>query len=539
MNRFRTCSSTIAALVALAIMVSCQGMSAGRSARNLTAAPASVSFGNVQIGTIQTQSGTLTNTGVANLTITQAQVTGPGFNSSGLNLPLTLSPGQSTTFNVSVQPVSADSASGTLAISTNRSNSPVKVLLSAKGVTQRNLTTGPTSLSFANTRVGTSQSQTETLKNSGGQNLTVSTATIMGTGFIFTGLRLPLTLAPNQSTTFAVRFAPQVAGSSNGTLSLNLSESSTSVDIALSGNGVAPATLIATPASLTFSNVQVGRSQTLTETVRNTGGLDTILSQVTVAGKGLNISGISTPLMLAPGQSTSFNVTVAPQSAGNYGGSVAIASNASDPTLTIPLSGSATGQSGQLSLSPGTFNVGNAVVGTSRSQSGTLTAIGASVTVSSVDPGSSEFSIRSLSLPLTIAAGQSANFTVAFTPQTSGVASVTGSFTSNASNSPMIATFTGTGTGTGTGTPAVAHTVSLSWTASISSNVAGYNIYRAIYNSACGLYSKINSGLNATTTYTDTSVGGGQTYCYVTTAVDSSTVESGYSNAAEAMIPSP
>jgi hypothetical protein len=535
MNRFRTCWSAIAALLALAAMLACQGVSLGRSARNLTAAPARVRFGNVQIGTIQTQSGRLTNTGVSNLTITQALVTGAGFNSSGLNLPLTLSPGQSANFNVSVQPVSADSASGILTISTNRSNSPVKVVLSATGVTERNLTAGPTSLRFGNTQVGTSQSQAATLKNSGDQNLTVSTATITGTGFIFTGLRLPLSLAPNQSTTFAVRFAPQAAGSSNGTLSLNSSGSSTSVDIALSGNGVAPATLIATPPGLTFSNIQVGKSQTLTETVRNTGGLATILSQVTVAGTGFNISGITTPLTLAPGQSTSFNVIVAAQSAGNYGGSVAIVSNASDPILTIPLSGSAAGRSGQLSLSPGTFNVGNVVVGTSGSQSGTLTAIGASVTVSSVDPGSSEFSIRGLSLPLTIAAGKSANFTVAFTPQTSGVASVTGSFTSNASNSPMIATLTGTGTRT----PAVAHMVSLSWTASTSSIVAGYNIYRTIYTGACGSYSKINSGLNATTTYTDTSVAGGQTYCYATTAVDSSGVESGYSNAVEAVIPSP
>jgi hypothetical protein len=514
-------------------MLACQGVSAGRSASSLTAAPASLSFGNVQMGTTQTQSGTLTNTGGSNLTITEALVTGTGFNSSGLNLPLTLSPGQSATFNVSVQPGAADSANGTLAISNNGSNSPVNVVLSARGVTQRGLTTGPTSLSFGNTQVGTSQSQTETLKNSDGQNLTVSRATITGTGFIFTGLGLPLTLAPNQSTTFAVRFAPQAAGSSNGTLSLNSNGSSTSVDIALSGSGVAPATLIATPASLTFTNVQVGQSQRRTETVRNTGGLNTILSQATVAGKGFNISGITTPLMLAPGQSTSFNVTVAPQSAGNYSGSLAIASNASDPTLTVPLSGSATGQSGQLSLSPGTINVGKVVVGTSGRQSGTLTAMGAGVTVYSVDPGSSEFSISGLSLPLTIAAGQSANFTVAFTPQTSGVASVTGSFASNASNSPIAATLTGTGT------PAEAHMVSLSWTASTSSNVAGYNIYRSTYTSACGAYSKMNSGLNATTTYTDTSVAGGQTYCYLTTAVDSSDVESGYSNTAEAVIPRP
>ena len=90
---------------------------------------------------------------------------------------------------------------------------------------------------------------------------------------------------------------------------------------------------------------------------------------------------------------------------------------------------------------------------------------------------------------------------------------------------------------TGTGTPAAVHMVSLSWTESTSSNIAGYNIYRAIYNSACGAYSKINSGLNVTTTYTDTSVVDGETYCYVTTAVDWSDAESGCSNTAEAVIP--
>jgi fibronectin type 3 domain-containing protein len=81
--------------------------------------------------------------------------------------------------------------------------------------------------------------------------------------------------------------------------------------------------------------------------------------------------------------------------------------------------------------------------------------------------------------------------------------------------------------------------VDLSWTASSSSNVIGYNVYRAVYASACGAYSKINAALAASTMYTDTSVANGQAYCYVTTAVDSSAVESGYSNTTQAVIPSP
>jgi hypothetical protein len=66
-----------------------------------------------------------------------------------------------------------------------------------------------------------------------------------------------------------------------------------------------------------------------------------------------------------------------------------------------------------------------------------------------------------------------------------------------------------------------------------------YNIYRAVYTGACGSYSKVNSALNATTTYKDTSVVDGQAYCYVTIAVDSSNEESGYSNPAQAVIPAP
>jgi fibronectin type 3 domain-containing protein len=49
----------------------------------------------------------------------------------------------------------------------------------------------------------------------------------------------------------------------------------------------------------------------------------------------------------------------------------------------------------------------------------------------------------------------------------------------------------------------------------------------------------LNSSLAATTTYIDTTVQAGQTYYYVVTAVDSSNVESAYSNQASATIPTP
>lgn len=81
---------------------------------------------------------------------------------------------------------------------------------------------------------------------------------------------------------------------------------------------------------------------------------------------------------------------------------------------------------------------------------------------------------------------------------------------------------------TGAGTSA--HTVGLSWDASTSAEVSGYNVYRAVYNYSCGSFLKINSVLITSTSYTDSEVTTGASYCYATTAVTASGTESGYSN---------
>jgi len=389
-------------------------------------------------------------------------------------------------------------------------------------------------MSFGNVQVGLNQSQTETLKNTGGQNLTISKATFSGSGFSATGLTLPLTLVPNQSSTFAVVFAPTTAGAANSTLSITETGSSTTVDVALSGTGVVPATLTATPASMTFTNVQVGQSQTQTETVKNTGGSDAHISQATVAPAAFSISGLTTPLTLTPGQSASFSVKFAPLSAGNSSGSVMVDSDATNPALSVALTGSAVSSStGTLGVS--SVNAGSVVVGTSGTQTGTLTASGASVSVSSVSlsgTNPSEFSVTGLSFPVTVTTSTPVTFTVTFTPGSTGAASATASFASTATNTPT------TGTLSGTGTPAPVHTVLLSWTGSTTSGINSYNVYRALYGTSCGSYSNIGSTAGTITQFTDSVVADGKTYCYATTAVDASG-ESGYSNITQAVIPAP
>ena len=55
-----------------------------------------MSFGNVQVGSSQNQTATITNSGGSAVTITGATPAGAGFTVSGLSMPLSLGPGQSS-----------------------------------------------------------------------------------------------------------------------------------------------------------------------------------------------------------------------------------------------------------------------------------------------------------------------------------------------------------------------------------------------------------------------------------------------------------
>jgi hypothetical protein len=82
------------------------------------------------------------------------------------------------------------------------------------------------------------------------------------------------------------------------------------------------------------------------------------------------------------------------------------------------------------------------------------------------------------------------------------------------------------------------HSVTLTWIASTSSNVAGYNVYRG--TTPGGPYAtKVNSSLVTGLSYIDTTVLAGQTYYYVVTSVNTSSNESAPSTQVAAVIPTP
>jgi len=291
------------------------------------------------------------------------------------------------------------------------------------------------------------------------------------------------------------------------------------------------ARLVLGAGSLNFGSVSVGSSKTGTLTLSNiSNSLNITINGVSVSGADFSLNPPpSMPLVLTQGHTVTLTLKFAPQSSGSQSGSLSITSDASDPDPIVPLSGAGLAASGQLEVVPSTISFGNVAVGNSVTQNGSLTASGASITVSSAAWSGQGYSISGISFPVTINAGESVPFTVTFVPPIAGALDGSISFVSNATNAPSE-TLAGTGI-----QQEQQHSVTLSWQPS-ASQVLGYNIYRGVQPG--GPYpTKLNSSPQSNTSFTDGTVQSGDTYFYVATAISMENVESGPSNETEAIIP--
>jgi Abnormal spindle-like microcephaly-assoc'd, ASPM-SPD-2-Hydin/Protein of unknown function (DUF1573) len=232
---------------------------------NLT--PSSASFGNVVVGAANSQTIQVSNPGNATLTITQASVTDSGFSTNGLNLPLSINPGQSSTFNAQFQPSATGSASGSISLVSNAAGSPTGVSLSGTGIAAtETLSLSSTSVSFGNVDTGLSSTQTETVTNTGNASIQISQISISGTGFSLSGASVPVTLSPSQKLTFSVIFSPTTAGGASGNVTVSSNAAGSPATIALAGSGVAATphtvSLSWTASTSTVSGYNVYRSTT-------------------------------------------------------------------------------------------------------------------------------------------------------------------------------------------------------------------------------------------------------------------------------------
>lgn len=210
----------------------------------------------------------------------------------------------------------------------------------------------PSSLNFPSVTVGTSSSQNITVTNTGSADLVVSDVTLAGAGFSLTPLNFPLTITAGASRIVIVSFAPQSAGTINGTATIRSNASATPTVLAVQGTGVSPSvpTLNLSPPTISFSNVVVGSNSTQNLTLTNPSSVNVTVSAFTVTGDAAFSSNVQTPFTVAAGTSSRIPVSFQPQSTGSVSGSVTVASSANNSPGNAALTGTGVAQPVQHSV---------------------------------------------------------------------------------------------------------------------------------------------------------------------------------------------
>ena len=508
----------------------------------------SLSFGSVTAGTSLTQGVTLTNTGFRPETVSQATVTGAGFSISGPVLPLTLNRFDNATFNVEFAPAVGGSVTGTLSIVTNTWwNSTISISLSGTGVAQPTANLSPPSMTFASQALGsTSSAQAATLTNSGGTTLNITSIALTGANasdFAQTNT-CGGSVAGGANCTISVTFTPAASGSRTASVSITDNASGSPQTVSLSGTGTGTATLVSlSPTSLAFGNQSLGTTSAAQAlTLSNTG--NAALSITSLALTGSNASDFAQTntcgSSVAARSKCTISVTFKPSASGSRTASVGITDNASGSPQTVSLSGTGTGTAALVSLSPTSLAFGNQPIDVSSTTQSVILS----------NTGNGTLSITSLVLAGTnasdfaqtntcgsaLAAGANCTIVVWFTPSVAGTEAASLSISNNASGSSQTVSFSGTGI----------HDVILSWVASTTPGVVGYNVYRGITSggeSTTPLNSSpVAAGCTSTTTciYSDATVVAGTTYYYTVAAVASNAVsQSANSNQVSATVPRP
>jgi hypothetical protein len=305
--------------------------------------PTSLTFGNQNVGTTSgPQTVTLSNTGVASLSITSITTSGDfaQTNTCGASVAA----GASCSISVTFTPTTTGTRTGTLSVNDNAPGSPQTVSLSGTGVAP-SVQLSPTSLSYATQLVKTmSAPQVVTLTNNGTATLNITKINIGGkdpADFNETNT-CGTTVAIGASCSISVIFQPQSRGSRSGTLKISDNAIGSPQTANLTGTGTV-VSLSAT--SINFGSEPVGKtSAPNTFTLTNTGQTTLSITSITLTGANpgdfaqTNTCGTS----VAASGSCTISVTFTPTAKGSRSASVSIADSGGGSPQAVSLSGNGT-----------------------------------------------------------------------------------------------------------------------------------------------------------------------------------------------------
>jgi hypothetical protein len=210
-----------------------------------------------------------------------------------VRFPVTLHKGEKLTVPVTFSPATPGGATGTVTFAT--SAGPLDVALAGTG-TRTGLYASQPTVPFAlvtdtgqfasNVPVGIQVPREFDIVNGGTKPVTITLVTPPAAPYsLASGPTTGTVLQPGQSTVAQILFAPAAAGSFPGTYAVSGSDGSTAT-VRLTGTGLPPAGLFtASPKTVNFGSVPVGKRATATITLTNTGNEPaTMVSTSTLAG---------------------------------------------------------------------------------------------------------------------------------------------------------------------------------------------------------------------------------------------------------------
>ncbi len=458
----------------------------------------------------------------------------------------------------------------------------------------RALGSNANNVSFGDVPLNTTATQTVVLRSEGSEPITIDTASLTGTGYTFSGPALPVILNPEQQMMLTLEFDPTIAGTSTGILTITSNDSSgAATQIIISGTGTANSGSGTggggtggggtggggtggggtggggtggggtggggtggggtggggTGGGGTGGGGTGGGGGTSTPPVPTLSALS--CNSASITGSGTDVCNVVLT-GAAPTGGISVNLTsnasaaalpasvVIPAGAVNAEFAVTIAAVPSNTTAMLTASANGITDSfalqlntaaAMLSANAASVAFGSVTLNTVATQTITLTSTGSSpVTISGATVAGAGFSLSGVALPITLTPGQSVTLDVGYLPTATGAGTGELTVTSNATaGGTMVIALTGTG--------ALAYQVQIAWDAptSTADPVEGYNVYRS--PTGISAFQLLNSAVNVSTTFTDSTVISGQVYDYVVTSVDGSGVESAPSNTFAATIP--
>ena len=302
-----------------------------------TVSPVALSFPGTYVGIgSSSQPVTLTNVSQNPVPITSISVGAPFTQTN--NCSMSLGPEASCQISVSFQPKQPGTATGKLQIAFSGSGSPQVVGLS--GTAQTIVQFNPSLVQFGNQVVNVAEQTYVSIANYGSTTVTLGSLTVQGSDFSLVSNGCGTTL-PRNSGCGAIQlgFKPSATGLRTGTLSVNVSNSSTPLTAVLEGTGISNGAGNLSAASLSFGLQAVGTSsQAKTATFKNTGSGKLTLSSISVSPTLFGQTNTCGSSLLA-GASCSISVTFSPTLKGMLVGSLTVQDDGANSPHTIALSG--------------------------------------------------------------------------------------------------------------------------------------------------------------------------------------------------------